>query len=40
MKETLKLIMSAIGESSLGATDDARRWYSKELSEWSRNFFI
>ena len=35
MKETLKLIMSAIGESSLGATDDARRWYSKELAEWS-----
>lgn len=40
MKESLKLIMSAIGESSLGASDAARLWYYEEMSEWSRNLHV
>ena len=40
MKESLKLIMSAIGESSLGASDAARIWYYEEMSEWSRNLHV
>ena len=40
MKESLKLIMSAIGESSLGASDAARLWYFEEMSEWSRNLHV
>ena len=40
MKETLKLIMSSIGEASLGASDDARRWYFEEMSQWSRHLHM
>ena len=40
MKESLKLIISAIGETSLGASDDARRWYFEEISQWSRHLHV
>ena len=36
----LKLIISAIGEASLGATDEAKRWYFTEMDEWSKNLHI
>ena len=40
MKESLKLLISAIGESSLGAADDGKRWYFTEMTEWSRHLHI
>ena len=40
MKESLKLVISAIGETSLGASDDARRWYFEEISQWSRHLHV
>lgn len=40
MRETLKLIISAIGEASLGASDEAKRWYFEEMSQWSRHLHV
>ena len=40
MKESLKLVISAIGESSLGAADEGRRWYFTEMTEWSRHLHV
>ncbi len=40
MRESMKLIISAIGEASLGATDEAKRWYFTEMDEWSKNLHI
>ena len=40
MRETLKLLMSAIGEASLGASDEAKRWYFEEMSQWSRHLHV
>ena len=40
MKESLKLVISAIGESSLGAADDGKRWYFTEMTEWSRHLHV
>ena len=40
MKESLKLVISAIGEASLGAADEGRRWYFTEMTEWSRHLHV
>ena len=40
MRETLKLLMSAIGEASLGDSDEAKRWYFEEMSQWSRHLHV
>ncbi len=40
MKESLKLMISAIGESSLGAADEGKRWYFTEMTEWSRHLHV
>ena len=40
MKESLKLLISAIGESSLGAADEGKRWYFTEMTEWSRHLHV
>tara|TARA_Y100000816_G_C26097682_1_gene581187 strand:+ start:519 stop:2345 length:1827 start_codon:yes stop_codon:yes gene_type:complete len=40
MRETLKLMISAIGETQLGAADDARKWYFEEIYQWSRHLHI
>ena len=40
MKQILELLIFAIGESSLGASSDARRWYYVEMTEWSKNLHL
>ena len=33
-------MISAIGETQLGAADDARKWYFEEIYQWSRHLHI
>ena len=37
MRESLKLVIAAIGDEYVGAVEDGKRWYNYEMVEWSRN---
>ena len=37
MRESMKLLIAAIGQGYIGAQGDSKRWYTYELTEWSKN---